>query len=333
MDTPALHINAAWTQLLTDWLDAENLIAPAIRHQLDGLAPSEQVKVAHWQSLLQQAQALRPDIPAFGLAVGAGVKPRHVGLLGYLVLSCRTLGDAMLAYQRYEGLFYGQQLAEVTGIEGNLCIAWPGTSSTGKLADSVSIAGLVSFLRRLLLEPPVPSCVSFVFPCNNHQEQQAFAQFFGCKVHFNAQKTSVQFPANYLALPLLHRDEGLRQLLDRQAAALLQAQPNADAFERNLQQALAQRLPEGQGNLQAVSSAVHISPRSLQRQLQKRGKNWQQLLDDTRASLATDYLRDATLGLTDIALLLGFSEQSAFSRACKRWTDETPNALRRRLID
>ncbi|MEN9452639.1 MAG: hypothetical protein RLZZ369_1698, partial [Pseudomonadota bacterium] len=58
-------------------------------------------------------RAWRPGLLAPGLTIGAGVKPHHVGVLGYLVLASDNLGEAMAAYQRYERLFYGVDLAEV----------------------------------------------------------------------------------------------------------------------------------------------------------------------------------------------------------------------------
>jgi AraC-like DNA-binding protein len=70
--------------------------------------------------------------------------------------------------------------------------------------------------------------------------------------------------------------------------------------------------------------------RTLQRRLDARGLTWQQLLDQTRAGLAREYLRDRSLSLGDIALLLGFSEQSAFNRAYRRWTGTTPRRARAR---
>ena len=64
-----------------------------------------------------QAVLLRPERLAPGLEIGAMIQPRHVGMLGYLILTCRTLGEAMLAYQRYETLFSGQDMVEVVGQE------------------------------------------------------------------------------------------------------------------------------------------------------------------------------------------------------------------------
>jgi AraC-like DNA-binding protein len=87
----AMRVTGAWTQLLTDWLDTENLPAPQLRAVLDSRSAADVVPLTLWRSLLQQAIALRPERLAPGLEIGALIQPRHVGMLGYLILTCRTL--------------------------------------------------------------------------------------------------------------------------------------------------------------------------------------------------------------------------------------------------
>ena len=72
-----------------------------------------------------------------------------------------------------------------------------------------------------------------------------------------------------------------------------------------------------------------MSVRTLQRRLAERQLTWRELLDRTREQLARHYLADLSLTLGDIALLLGFSEHSAFSRAYRRWTGNTPARARK----
>lgn len=90
-------------------------------------------------------------------------------------------------------------------------------------------------------------------------------------------------------------------------------------------------MPEGDAALATVAAALHVSVRTLQRRLHACGQTWQQVLDRSREELARQYLADHGLSLTDIALLLGFSEQSAFTRAFKRWRGQTPAQVRKRL--
>lgn len=329
MTASNLRVTGAWTQLLSDWLDQERLVAPRLRARLDSLRPTEPVAMGRWQQWLQEAAALRPQQLAPGLAIGAGVKPRHVGLLGYLVLTCRTLGEAMQAYQRYEGLFYGSSLVETAIEERLVVLRWPAAVAGGELADSVSMAALVTFLRQLLASSsgptPAPTSMAFVFaPPRGIDSHAIYEEFFGCPVTFSSAATLIRFPLDSMQLVLARSDAGLRQLLDRQAEALLAALPGLNAFQRAAQQTLVSGLSEGKCSLAWVAQSLNVSARTLQRRLRHGGSSWQQLLDDTRSGLARHYLCDASLTLSDTALLLGFSEQSAFNRAYKRWTGTTP---------
>ena len=322
-----MRVTGAWTRLLTDWLDQERLPAPLVRARLAGFSPDDVVPLSVWRDLLDQAVALRPDLVAAGLSIGAGVMPQHLGVLGYLVLASDTLGEAMHAYQRYERLFYGVDLAELRFVGPDVEIRWA-PADTGAIADQTAIAALITFLRRQLQDPPPPSGVSFLFDATAEQAQACEA-FFGCPVQFACSHTSVRFPMVYLSIPMPHREPGLRVLLDRQAQALLDALPDPSAFDRAVQQLLVRMLPEGEVNVDKVAAAMHQSTRTLQRRLADRGMTWQQLLDNTRMQLARQYLKDQALSVAEIALLLGFSEQSAFTRAFKRWTGQTPLDTRR----
>ncbi|MCH8543054.1 MAG: AraC family transcriptional regulator [Alcanivorax sp.] len=325
-----LRLTGAWTGLLTDWLDRENLPAPEIRAALAWRAPDDIIPGPQWRALLEKAVALRPAAVAPELHIGAGVQPHHVGVLGYLVLATETLGEAMLAYQRYEKLFYGINIAQIMATGHEVEIRWQGaTGFLGQMGDGVAIAALITFLRRQVENPPPPSLVTFTGTPQRPGDEQAYHDFFGCPVQFGNSHVRVRFPAEYLGIPMPHRDPALRALLDRQAQALLQALPDNDAFDRALQQLLPRLLAEGRATLPTAARALHVSPRTLQRRLTAHGISWQQFLDRARTQLAREYLADTSLSLSDVALLLGFSEQSAFNRAFRRWTGTTPGKLRR----
>jgi AraC-like DNA-binding protein len=71
-----------------------------------------------------------------------------------------------------------------------------------------------------------------------------------------------------------------------------------------------------------------MTPRTLQRHLADRNLKFQPLLNELRGRLADEYLSDLRLQLSEIALLLGYSEQSAFNRAYKQWSGLTPRQAR-----
>ena len=133
-----------------------------------------------------------------------------------------------------------------------------------------------------------------------------------------------------ISLPLRQPDPHLRALLDDEAVRLLQQLPATSAVANEVQTVCAKLLPDTSPRLDTVARSLHRSPRTLQRQLQQDGLQFQTVVDDTRRQLANGYLQDPHLTLTDIAGLLGYAEQSAFTRAYRRWTGSPPNRARRR---
>ncbi|WP_372924968.1 AraC family transcriptional regulator, partial [Marinobacter sp.] len=267
--------------LLSDWLDQEGLDAGQLRVALARWASRDNVPVPVWRDLLSRGLALVPGRVAPELDVGACVLPGHVGVLGYLVLASDTLGEAMMAYQRYETLFYGTRLAEIEVIGDQVEMRWPPSDNElGQQADGAAIAALVTFMRRQIDRAPPPVAVSFLESVES-ETAGAYETFFGCPVTWNDSHVRVRFPLHYLNLPMPRRDPTLRELLDRQARYQF---------------------------------------------------SWQQWLDRSREQLARQYLADPSLTLTDIALLLGFSEQSSFTRAYRRWTGNSPGRDRRQWL-
>ena len=86
-------------------------------------------------------------------------------------------------------------------------------------------------------------------------------------------------------------------------------------------------LPAGAAHQDRIAAKLHRSTSTLQRQLQGEGTTYREVLEDTRRNLATEYLRDGRMSHAEIAYLLGFSDQSNFSRAFKRWFGKGPRAF------
>lgn len=324
----SIRMNGAFVRVLLDWLDLHHLDAPALRASVMRYGPADAVPILQWPALLERAVALRPG-PGRGLEIGACVGFQHVGVLGYLVLASDNLGQAIYAYQRFEALFYGVKLARVTLGAHYAEIGWPitGMASLGLLVDETAISALLNFLRRTA--PDAPSPLEVCFPSPAPTDPAPYERFFGCPVHFDAPYLRVRFPAEYLERPLPTADPTLRQLLDRQGEALSSALPGGDPFAFQVQRMILRLLPDARVSLAEIAAAMAVSVRTLQRRLAGVGLSFQPLLDRTRQELAQTYLRDPSLGLSEITLLLGFAEQSSFNRAFRQWTGQTPGRWRR----
>ena len=288
-----------------------------------------QVPMPLWQSLLQRAdRALQR--PALGLEIAAGISPRHFGVVGYAALACTTLGEALQRLERFHALVYDVNPAQLR-LEGEQVIVEWGIACgcPGQLVDETGVAALVQLARNMTGQALPVSAVHFVNP--PPADLAPYTAFFGCPVRFAQRSTRIVLPLHYLQLPLRQADPALLALLDAQAEGFLRQQQQGGLLQQ-CQQALIPLLRDGRASLADLASQLHRSPRTLQRHLGEQGLSFQQLLDDTRRQLAEGYLQDAQLPLSEIAALLGFSEQSAFSRAFAKWHGQSPLRWRQQTL-
>lgn len=322
-----MYVSGALTGMLRDYLDARELAAPECRARLDEWPLDARIPLADWISLLHLIEAVDPR-PALGLYIGQHIAPRHAGVMGYIGLSCDSLGEAFMRFERFHRLVYDGNPA-VMAIHGDVVtLSWGIEHGLpGQLADETAIAAFATIVRQLVNRKLAPTSVNFVNPAP--ADRRPYEEFFGCPVTFGGTLTCVTFPVSHLMLPIAHSDPGLRTLLENQAEALLRALPSNQGFDTQLKEALARSLHEGSPTLEHVAKRLAMSPRTLQRRLAEMELSFQHLLDRTRAELARGYLLQGNLTLSEIALLLGYSEQSAFNRAFKRWTGQTPKSVRK----
>jgi AraC-like DNA-binding protein len=122
-------------------------------------------------------------------------------------------------------------------------------------------------------------------------------------------------------------------MLEVQAQKRLQElrgeQIDQDPQLTRLRQFLVERLAFGTPSLEHAAKELGLAVRTLQRQLDARQTSYSQLLDQVRQEQARSYIDNSELSLLDVAMMLGFAEQSSFARAFKRWFGKAPGAYRR----
>lgn len=323
-----MRIAASYAPLLYEYLTRRGIDGAALLGPLPA-GEDGQLPMPVWQGLLQRAADLL-DEPALGLRVAEGIGPRHFGVVGYAALACATLGEALQRLERYHALVYDANPAQLH-VEGPKMVLEWGTSlgRPGQLVDETGLGALVQLARGLTGAPLPVDAVEFVNPAPD--DPQPYQAFFGGQVRFGQPCTRLILPLTYLQLPLRQADPALLALLDAQAEGFLRQRRDGGLIDR-CQQALIPLLRDGNPSLDALARSLHRSARTLQRHLETQGVSFRQLLDDTRRQLASGYLRDARLPLGEVAALLGYSQQSAFSRAFRQWHGEGPLAWRRRML-
>ncbi len=321
------RVATTYVHLLYDYLRASGVEAGVLLGEPPAAA-EHFVPLPVWQAMLKRVDALEGR-PALGLRVAAGISARHFGVVGYAALACATLGDALQRLERYQVSVYDVNPAQVLPQpDGSVAIEWGvARGRPGALVDETAIASLVQLARDMTGRYWPVKAVSFVNAAP--LDRRPYEDFFGGTVEFAAPLTRVVFEARYLRWPLRKSDPALLALLDQQAESLLARVAAVPASVEAWRRSLVALIREGRPTLAGLARAHHMSPRSLQRRLADEGHGFQPLLDDTRRHLADAYLRDPGLELAEIALLLGYSEQSAFTRAFRAWTGLAPAQWRR----
>jgi AraC-like DNA-binding protein len=112
--------------------------------------------------------------------------------------------------------------------------------------------------------------------------------------------------------------------MEEQVDAAMAQLPQAGDLAEVTRRVIGNLAPHGMPELEQVAHELRLSPRVFYRRLAEQGLNFRDVREAALRQVAEAHLRDARLSLADVGALLGYSEQSAFSRAFKRWTGVSP---------
>lgn len=303
-------------------------LAAAIGLPANALSPvPDSLSARDYIALLEAGARLTED-DHFGLHVGERVRPGTFTVYGLVLMACRDFGQALEQTQRYEVLAHDLGRTQL-GIDGaDALYTWIShyPAANRHLVESV-FAGIRVFGSWLAGQPLGPRHIAFVH--HNDAAPEEYERVLGVRPQFGAPANSARFDAAILTMPVPNADPGLYPVLRQHAERLLNARNAAgDGILAQVRSLLFQQLAHGGARLPAIAAALGMSPRTLQRKLADAGASFQDLLDGARYDLARDYLRQRELGLVDIAFLLGYQEQSAFTHAFREWSGMNPGAWR-----
>lgn len=321
---------SAFIETMLNYVEARQLPAAELSNSMRGLLDSPTVCAMTFCALLDDIYRLDP-VSAMGVRLGRVVQPRHFGVVGYLVSSCGTLGQALARYHRYQELLQAGLTSRAWLEEGALHIRWAQAVANTPIASEFSLAVFVSLYQALIGRPisPIRAGLPFAKP----EDVGVYQALLGCPVDFDCDTIELVIPAHLLAMPISSKDPYLLKLLEQQADALLSERPEggdqqARDFFSQVQEQIVESIKNGDASAESVVAVLGCSLRSFYRQLHKAGLSYRGMLAHTRQTLARQYLADPALSQADVALLLGYSEQSSFIRAFRGWTGMTPGEYR-----
>jgi AraC-like DNA-binding protein len=263
--------------------------------------------------------------PCIAFEVGMAMMPANLHALGYAWLASRTLRDALQRLARYQRLLstaLGVRIEE-RGTELDLVLErtpeWP------EQGMDCTMTAVVMMCRDITGEDFKPLGVEMTRATPPCAEQ--LAQFFGCPVQYGAARNCIAFGREEAEKALPRQNPELARANDEVALKYIAQMDREDVLSRAKLE-LIDMLSDGEPVRISLAQRLNMSERTLGRRLSERGVSFRALLDSVRKELGVGYMEASRHAVTEVAYLLGFSDQSNFARSFRRWTGLTPSQYR-----
>jgi AraC-like DNA-binding protein len=277
---------------------------------------------------LMRALGLRIADPAFGLRAAQCWHPSTLGALGYAWLSSSTLRTGLKRLVRYWHIVIADVAVSLDETpEGVEFVHTPPKldSTPDGIRGDIVMAIIHDMCRTNFGHAFRPQRVAFRHAAP--ADARPYDTLFGCPVAFGADANRLRIGRAEADHPLPTGNRDVAAAHDRILVEQLARLDKANVVAR-FRASLLERMTSGEFAEEDIASDLHMSRRSLQRRLAEANAGYQSLVDDTRRDMALRYIEDPAKSATDITFLLGYSQQSVFTRAFRRWTGMSPSEYR-----
>ena len=278
------------------------------------------------QRFWQAAQQISQD-PDIGLHIGANIPPFRGQVIEYLFLSSPTFGEGLKRTIRYQALLTDAMSFQLDLISETTATI-SGLNHPVRHYLECAIGILLNFFKYISEGTFTPTEIGLPYPDGAHQEE--YHKVWGCPVRLGQSNGYICFDQTQLATPSAAHEPELLKVHEHHAAAQLELL-NKHQLINEIEKILASGLLEsGEFDQNIIAEYLGRSGRSLRADLQLLNTSYEKVIAHYRERLARRLLSQTEESIDQIVYLTGFSEPSAFSRAFKRWTGETPTAYRQR---
>lgn len=269
--------------------------------------------------------------PCFGAEVGKHWTPTTFHALGFAWLASNTLKDALQRFTRYTRIVNNSLTAKLETHGANIHLVMETSEDESKIHSAARDAGMTAVITmcRLL-------CGNDFSPTEMHVSRdrpkchKELEKFVGCQIEFNAEQNQSLFdrisaekhlPTGNSELVKVNEDLAMKYLVKLDGASIMM----------QVKARLIEMMPRGHVSEEAIATQMNLSLRTLQRKLREENTSYSQIYKSIRQEMAGEYIQNPQMSMTEIAYLLGFSEQANFTRAFRRWYGTSPSAARENI--
>ncbi|MEM6365308.1 MAG: AraC family transcriptional regulator ligand-binding domain-containing protein [Planctomycetota bacterium] len=291
--------------------------------------PKRMIADDDYYAFLESIASLDPNAIDLPLRTGQSMRCDEYGAFGLAWKSASNLLGSFERAVRYARVLTNVSTYEVEVVDDG---AWMILNRDGqrrlgmRLSNEATIASIFAISNEACSQPVVPLEVRL-----KHRQPETICpheSHFGCTVNFGADRDGILFPKESITVVNRLADIGIVSYLDNQLEKEVGQFVDDMSFDREVCREIANKLSNGIPTVTSIAKAMGMSARTMQRRLSDSGFTFRKLVDEARRQLAEGLLADSDYSIVEIAFLAGFSEQSAFNRAFKRWSGQTPRSFR-----
>jgi len=267
--------------------------------------------------------------PAIGLLVGSKVDPSRFSVVTQASFQCETILQGLQKYVRFFSIV-NQGATMSLSKEGDLAslefqFASPEFYSVSEIERMVSTA--MARCRYLVGDKIEPK--RFDFQHAEPEYRDEYEAMFNAPLFFGQDKTAIVFDRSLLYTKINQSNPYLLSVLTSYAEKLLKKVQSKSNVKDKVRFFIRNHLADdGELDVNMAAKELNMSRHTLYRKLKKEDVSFQSLFEEVRREEALRHLKEGRVSISEVAFLLGFSELSAFSRAFKRWTGESPAQFR-----
>jgi AraC-like DNA-binding protein len=273
----------------------------------------------------------RTQCQHFGLLVGQRGALSAIGPVGGLMQHSPTVGEALSTLVAHLHLHDRGAALTLTVADDQVMLGYviyePGVESSEQVSEGALAVGM-NIMRALCGSGWVPDEV--LLPRDPPADQRPYRCFFRAPIRFNQENAILVFPASWLAHRIAGADPIFREVFEAHVQKLETGME--DSWKENLRRMLRTEILLNRCSAASIAGRLAVHPRTLSRRLHSVGAGFQDLVDEARFEMARQLLAQIGIPLSQVAAALGYSEASAFTRAFRRWSGQTPTAWRANQI-
>jgi AraC-like DNA-binding protein len=266
--------------------------------------------------------------PLFGLKLAQHQDPEVYGAVTALCRSASNVAEAIDSWIEYLPVTHSpESVMELVRNNETTELRWGVRTDLG-VNDQAHFQALLLNLKflRMLGGPRFTPCYVSLALDVRPKDVAEIESRVGCRVHTRAPLNAIAFPSPTLDQPIASANRLLFRLIGGYMARVKAAARTS--LVQRVEDYVRGALPSGSCSIERCAEKLGVSVRTLQARLTRDGVRFSEILERQRVELAKEYLKQEQMSLDEVAVLLGYSEQTSFGRAFKRWTGATPQRFR-----